>query len=190
MSNLNRSVRINAIAKILAGFRKHCMDLGGLFVASAKIAPADVITSLQEVIDAAGKVTAAAGARKAALDEEQRIVEKNAELAAAVRQFALTAFSNKADVLADFGLQKRARKVRTVEEKLQTVTKALATRTARGTKGRRQKQQIHGTATGAHPAPATPAAAPTATDPTPRVTPASPTPPATPPHGAAPNGGA
>jgi hypothetical protein len=64
-------------------------------------------------------------------------------------QFVKTTFSNSPDVLADFGLKaKKARTPLTVEQKVAAAAKNAATRSARGTKGAKQKLAITGGVTG------------------------------------------
>jgi hypothetical protein len=114
------------------------------------------------------------GALSDALDAEQRVLSANKDVLDAIKKFALIMFGNQAEILADFGLKPRTSRALTVEDKLLKAERAKQTRTARGTKGKRQKAQIHGPPQAtAHGAPA-PVAAPAPTPPTPP-------PPATPP---------
>ncbi len=137
--NINRNNRVSSIALLLAGFNKHCAKTGGLIVNSETLKPKDVAACLQAVVDSVRGVAEARGAFKAALADEQRVAEENADVITAVKQMVMNAFGNKPDVLADFGLEKRARKQRTVSEKFDAVGKTLATRSARHTLGRKQK---------------------------------------------------
>jgi hypothetical protein len=78
-------------------------------------------------------------------------------------------FSTQPDVLQDFGVKPETQRTPlTVQQKTAAAAKREATRAARGTKGPKAKQAIHGDVTGvvvtpvtaAHPATAQPAAAP------------------------------
>src|SRR5438270_13783380 len=107
MSHVNRSFRVHSIALLLAGYTKHCAKTGGLLVNAETLKPKDIAACLQAVVDSARGVSEARGAFKAALDEEERTIAENADVINALRQFVMSAFKNKADVLADFGIEKR-----------------------------------------------------------------------------------
>ncbi len=162
MSSNNRTTRNTAIAQLLSGFQKH-WDLGGLHLNSETLEPKEVTASLRAVIEAGARVAEARGALAAALHDEEAVLAEKADVITCLKQVVTNAFKNKPDVLADFGLGPRARKQLTVKEKLDAVTKQLATRDARGTKGKRQKAAIHGApvATHATEAPAAPTVPPT-----------------------------
>jgi hypothetical protein len=137
---------------LIEGIRKHVGQTGHLVVAGKKYRVAEVLRVLQSRIDAAKAV---ANARIAWLDlvgAEQARIEGTKEFVASLRQCLAGTYGSSMEVLADFGLVKRARPTRTVDEKSAAVAKALATRKARHTMGNRQKGKIKGTvATGAAP---------------------------------------
>jgi hypothetical protein len=174
----NRSVRISRIALLLAGYKKHGETMGALVVNNTKVAPPEVERHATEVMDAGAAVTTAHGSLSDALDAEQRVVSANRDVLDAIKKFALIMFGNQAEILADFGLKPRMSRALTVEDKLLKAERAKQTRTARGTKGKRQKARIHGQPQATvHGAP-TPVTAPAPTPPTP-LPPATPPAPAT-----------
>ena len=84
----------------------------------------------------------------AAVLAEQQLQASSAQFVSDVRQTILAMFSGQTDVLADFGLAPRKKAVRTPEAKVAANAKAKATRTARGTKGKKQLAAISGDVTG------------------------------------------
>jgi hypothetical protein len=88
----------------------------------------------------------------------------------ATTAYVKAAYGNSPDVLADFGIQTKARVPLTVDAKLTAAAKRAATRAARHTMGKRQKNAIKGDVTGVLVTPVT--STPTPTVPTP-VSPAT-----------------
>ncbi|HEX8792930.1 MAG TPA: hypothetical protein VF765_18420 [Polyangiaceae bacterium] len=119
----------------------------------------DVVNVLQGRISKGQAVIAAraalAAAVKAYLDERT----STGGFVSAFRAIVRGMFTNPT-TLADFGLEPRKSTKKTLETKVTAAEKTAATRTARGTKGPKQKAKIKGAAPTAAPAtkPTTPAA--------------------------------
>ena len=118
-----------------------------MIVEGQKRTATDIISVLQELIDAHEAVNAVRAALHGALQGEQQKEGVTAVTVSAVRQLALYTFGSQPEVLADFGIAPRkSKRVRTTREKLGAVDTALETRKARHTLGRKQREAIHGSA--------------------------------------------
>jgi hypothetical protein len=144
---MNSSIqnRKNIDLQLLQGLEKHWEKGQSMIIAGKKYTLSDIVALLERRAEAAHAVITAraawAGTRKA--DEE--VNAETTPVVAAVRQNLLVMFSNSPDALADFGLSpRRAPKGLTGQEMVQKAEKAKATREARHTMGRRQKQAIVG----------------------------------------------
>ena len=131
-----------------------------------KYAPAKLAKMFQEGIDIADATDTAAKAWHVAVATEKENTQALAGVQLSLRNHVSATFGETGTEFSDFGFMPRA--VRTVDAatKAEAVTKRAATRTARGTKGKRQKEDIKGTvvapAAPAVPATTTPAAPPAA----------------------------
>jgi len=124
---------------------------------------ADLEAELQGILDVyqAAEDTAIAHAR--AVKDREDLAVTAVPRYAAIRAAVKAAFGQKSVELAKVGIQpNKTPPAPTVEQKKQRVAKAQATRVARGTKGKRQKQAIKG-----QPPPAPPVA-PSAAPPKPQ----------------------
>ncbi len=139
MSHINRTHRITSIVQLLAACQKHPAKIGGLLFNSKPLELEEITTCLQAVIATAQGVADARAVLDGALHEEGVAIEQAAPVMKVIKAFVANAYPNQPELLADFGLRKRSRKERTVEEKLETVKRNRATRTARNTMGRKQK---------------------------------------------------
>jgi hypothetical protein len=178
-----------ALATLLvAGTQKHFATVASLTFASASFTPAQVAAKLQEL------VTLRTDTDNARATLETKVAADTVQAPAlltfqrAYVQFVKTTFSNSPDILADFGLKaKKARTPLTVERKATAVAKNAATRSARGTKGAKQKLEVTGAVTGVVVTPVTaakpgPAAAVTSGTSTPAGSPVASVTPAPPTH--------
>jgi hypothetical protein len=164
-SNTRRSSDLH----LIEGFQKHLDKGWSLVVAGKKYTGHDIVDLLQRRIDALHAVSTAKAAWVGARRDDEALNAETVQVVLAVRQNVLVMFNQSPDTLADFGLAPRkARRALTPDELVQRTGKAKATREARHTMGKRQKQAIHGNAAhGALPAaappeaPSPPAASPT-----------------------------
>lgn len=119
----------------------------------------DVVNVLQGRISKGQAVIAARAALAAAV---KAFLDERASTAGFVSAFRtiVRGMFNSPSTLADFGLEPRKSTKKTLGIKVTAAEKTAATRTARGTKGPKQKAKIKGTAPQAAPAtkPTTPAA--------------------------------
>jgi hypothetical protein len=132
----------------IAGTTKHLSNtapaafLGGSFTA-------DQITSkLQTLVDLRAGVDAARAAAKAKIATEATQRPPLRAFMNALTAYVKVTFGTAPEVLADFGINPKARALLTVEEKAAAVAKRAATRAARHTMGSQQKKGIKGTVTG------------------------------------------
>jgi hypothetical protein len=162
-------------AKLAAGTQKHLSKVGSLTVEGVSYTPAQIESQLNAFSTLRADVEAAKATVKAKLALERAQAPAMRAFIVAFVRILEGMFGNQPDVLADFGLSpKKARTPLTVEQKAAAKAKRAATREARGTKGKREKQTIKGDVTGvvvtpvtaasAHPAPQASGAAGAPTD--------------------------
>jgi hypothetical protein len=171
-SNQNR---IHTDQSLLSGIKEHLGKGGSLVIDGEKLSAAEIINLLQGRIDAAVHVTATRAAWQLAVKQNRAKEDETKQSVSTIRQTILLMYASKNDVLADFGLSpRRARRALTAAEKVDVTDKARATRQARHTMGKRQKETVKGDASNAPPVVVTPPAVqPVANDkPSPAPTPA------------------
>jgi len=152
-------IRINTDQSLLSGIKKHLGKGGTLVIDEEKYSHTEIINLLQSRIDAVANVTTTRSAWQRSVREERQKNAETKKTVAAIRQTILVMYASKNDVLSDFGLlPRRERRSLTAAEQLETTEKAKATRAARHTMGKRQKQAIKGDANDAPPAVAPPPA--------------------------------
>jgi hypothetical protein len=134
--------------QLIAGTAKHLGTgtqvtfLGGSYTA------ADLTTRLQQVVGAQSDVDTAKAATKVKLAARKTVMASARPFMGAYRTYIKAIYGNQPDVLADFGVNPKARTPQTVAVKAAAAAKRAATRTARGTKGTAQKKAIKGDVTG------------------------------------------
>jgi hypothetical protein len=149
MATKNKSTEATLATQLVAGTQKHFATLASLMFASASFTPAQVEAQLQQLAALRTDVDQAKAALKAKLAMETVEAPSLRAFQRAYVQFVKTTFSKSPDVLADFGLQpNKVRTLLTVEQKAASAAKSKSTRSARGTKGSRQKLEITGNVTG------------------------------------------
>ena len=138
----SQTVRVSAL---IAGLTKHFSNVPSVTFGGASHTFAEIEQELQGILSVLTDVVAARAALKAkVLAEKAQAATQNAFLSA-YRAFVLSYFGKDPVALADFGLAPpKARALQTVEAKVLKVKKALATRAARHTMGKRQKAKIVG----------------------------------------------
>jgi hypothetical protein len=164
-TTLKRADRLAADQQLIDGTQKFLAQNATLTFGSQTMTPADIVAVFQKRIQTGKAVVDAEATRSAAVKADRDERAQTTKVVNAFRRYVLATFTESPDTLATFGLKARKVGKATVEVKAEAVTKSKATREARGTKGSRQKQAIHGTVTppaptgGAAPAPGTPPAA-------------------------------
>ena len=142
-TNKNNSIHRNR--KMIDGVDKHYASLPAIVLHGAPLAPTDVVKILQDQIDAVDATAAARTAFLEAVSAERDAAAKADSLFKALKTRVLSDFTNQADVLAEFGLTLRKRRVPDAATLVEAARKAEATRKARHTMGKRQKAAIKGT---------------------------------------------
>ncbi|MDP8998570.1 MAG: hypothetical protein M3O46_00480 [Myxococcota bacterium] len=155
--------------QLIAGTSKHLTNTSQVVLLGSSFTPAQINERLQTLVDLRRDVDAAKAQTKAKLAVERANMPALRTLMDAYKSFLKAVHGNAPDVLADFGLQPKARAQLTVEAKTAAAAKRKATRAARHTTGPKQKKGIKGAVTGIIVTPvtatdhaATPPASPTA----------------------------
>ena len=165
-----------AVQKMLSGVEKHTQDLVSLVIAGTTYSTADLQTTLQARLDALTSAQSKKAEWQAAINADYAERASTKVFLAGLRQALLVAFAGSVDKLADFGLVGRKSANITPQQRVAAAQKAKATRAARHTMGKKQKELIKGDVTGVSVTPITTPAAPVAA-PAPAPTPvAQPTP--------------
>ena len=145
----SKGTEVALAGQLIAGTQKHFATIAALMFASGSFTPAEVEAQLQLLVTLRTDVDNAKAALEAKLAKETAQAAALRAFMRAYVQFVKTTFSKSPDVLADFGLKaKKARAPLTVEQKAAAAAKSKATRSARGTKGSKQKAGITGDVTG------------------------------------------
>jgi hypothetical protein len=142
--NRNTKNRINTDQELIAGIKKH-FGKAPLVFDGEKHSAAEIIKVLQGRIDTGIALIAGHAALRTSVNADRAKAAETSQYVARVRQAILLTFGGVADVLADFGLvPPRERRALTAAERLSAVEKVKATRAARHTMGKRQRETIKG----------------------------------------------
>jgi hypothetical protein len=161
MASRSQSTVVARAENMAAGAEKHFASATNLAFAGASFTPAQVKGSLHLLVTLFTDVNTAKAATMAKLAAQRSQSPALRTLMAAFESFVRATFGNSPDVLADFGLvPRKVRTPLTVEQKATAAAKREATRTARHTKGPKQKKAVKGDVTGVVVTPVTSAAAP------------------------------
>ncbi len=166
-----KAVVVARAQALMAGANKHLANVTQVTLAGQVLTPAQVIEKLQALVTLRTAVDAAKASAKAKVAAETTDAPALRTFMGAFATYVKAAYLNSPDVLADFGLQTKARTPQTVETKTAAVAKRASTRAARHTLGTKQRLAITGDVAGVTVTPisASPKAA----------VPSSPSPPAT-----------
>jgi hypothetical protein len=176
LSKPNKVTLVTRVRGLIAGTQKHppsaSIALGGVTYTEAEL-----VQTLQGLVDALAKVDVTRGGWKDALKSVSDVKAKVGPLMKAYRSWIVATYGDAPAILADYGIEPKARSSPTAETVAGAVAKRAATRKARSTMGPKQKASIKGTVeapANAGKAPASPAPA------APNPAPAAPAVPATP----------
>jgi len=177
MTTNNRTTKQVADQKLIDGLEKHVTIVPSLFIGGQTLKNADVVQKLQQFIVTANAANSTRVTWQAAVSADRTVRAANRQFVDDLKQTLRAMFSGQMETLADFGLTVRKSATPKPGTKVTAAAKAKATRTARGTKGKKQKSVIKGVlapqATPAVPVPvASPAAAPVPAAATPAAAPA------------------
>jgi hypothetical protein len=164
-TNKNGKGQVVVVAKqLIAGTGKHLSNTTPVAFGGGSYTADQITSKLQTLVDLRTAVDAARAAAKAKLAAEATQSPPLRAFMSALTSFVKVNFSTSPDVLADFGINPKARAPLTVEAKAAAVAKRAATRAARHTMGSKQKEAIKGDVTGVAVTPIT-APSPTVTPP-------------------------
>jgi hypothetical protein len=175
----NRTQRVTANQNLIGGLQKHQDTLPSLVIDGTSYKTADIITTLQGIVNSAAAVVSSRATWQTAVQADKQGRAKNQTFVSGLKQALHVAFGNSIDTLAEFGLtQRKTRTPRTPQQKAASTAKSMATRAARHTMGSKQKAAIKGSVT---PPATVDGTAPTASAapavaPAPATAPAAPTP--------------
>jgi hypothetical protein len=153
----NRARQETMIQNFMNGLVKHEQDLPTLVIDGTTYKSTDILAILKTRLAASVAVSPAKAAWQAAVQADHDERAKTKLLLAGLRQALIVAYGGSIDTLAEFGLVPRKAAVVSPDTRVVAAAKAKATRAARHTMGKKQKEQIKGV-----PAPE-PAPAPTPT---------------------------
>jgi hypothetical protein len=154
MGNTNKATRQNANRKIVGAIKEHLS--GSVTLEGVKYAPATLAKMFQNGIDIADATDKAAKSWHLAVATEKGNTQELSGVQTSLRNYVSATFGETGTEFADFGFAPRAVTVVDAATKAAAVQKRAATRFARGTGGKRQKEGIKGTIV-APAAPAVPA---------------------------------
>jgi hypothetical protein len=134
----------------------------------------EVVATLQQFVQAAENTKAAYAAYRATVGQEQAALAQARPVDQALVGVLRIRYGRTSQALLQYGVQPAKTPVRTAASKTEAVVKAKATRTARGTKGSKQKLEVSGNVTGVEITPLTAGPSVPATPvPTPATSPAT-----------------
>jgi len=165
----SKAAALASLSSIIAGTQKHTPN-GSLTFGNVTYAATTLVQTLQGLLDAMAAHDAAVAKAKDLLLALRDSNAKVGPVYRAYKRYLVATYGDATQTLADYGLKPhKATGPRTVEQKAAAKAQSLATREARGTKGKKQKAGIKGVVT----KPATTVANPPAA-PAPVTTPAKP----------------
>jgi len=153
---------------LIAGVNKHLSTVTSVTIAGQSLTPAQIVQSLQTLVDLRTAVLAAQASAKAKVSAETTQSPPLRALMSVFTAYVRASYLASPEVLADFGLQTKSRAPLTTEAQTAAVAKRAATRAARHTMGSQQRKGVKGNVTGVTVTPIV------ATHPTPAPSPISP----------------
>ena len=151
--NTSKATRQARDTKIIAALAAHFTGATTITLGGVDHKVKDIQVLLQSRIDAASATQVAkAKWQTAAATEQEKTTEVDGVLIA-LKSHLVTTYGAKSEIVTDFGFTPKAKKV-TAETAATAVVKRAATRLARGTMGKKQKEKIKGVVTPATSAPA------------------------------------
>jgi hypothetical protein len=143
MSNTNRTTQQDRDRKMIAGIQAHLAKEPKIVIRSVVYTPESLIQVIQNDLNLADAATKA----KAALADAAAAVRANRTnlrtFITGFRQYVLNTFTD-ANVITDFGFSPSKAPKKTVATKALAAARVVATRQARGTLGKVQKKEVHG----------------------------------------------
>jgi len=137
---------------LIAGINSQLPNETSFVINGTTWARADLIAQLQSRIDAAEATKSARTALHTVVSAEQASQLKIAPLRAGIKTYLQGRLGKSSAEMQLFGFAPYKTAQKTAQTKADAVVKAKATRKARGTGGKKQKSQIHGTVPATTPA--------------------------------------
>jgi hypothetical protein len=134
--------------QLSAGVSKHLANQTQVVFTGGPFTPAQITTKLQSIVTLRSDVDAAKATTRAKVAAERADTPSLRAFTGALVAYVKVTFGGSPEVLADFGIVPKARATLTVEAKAAAAAKRAATRTARGTKGPKQKKAVKGDVVG------------------------------------------
>jgi hypothetical protein len=142
---INRRKQQARDQKLIEGLDKHANVLPSVVIGGRTYTTAEAIGELQASLDDSKDVQSAKAIWQSAVRKDQERRARVEPFVSLLRQLLQTAFGDSVDVLADFGLAPRKVAIISPEDKVKATEKAMATRKARHTMGKKQKLAITAT---------------------------------------------
>jgi hypothetical protein len=143
MPKTSQAIRVTRAVHIIRGVEKRFSPRGTYQVSGKPYTGAQIAAVFQRYLDAVDAVTAARAAFGAAVRAEKLAARSAEELSAALKSTVKSAWGGTRETFADFGWElPRRTGPKSVEAKAEGAKKARATRHARKTMGRRQREKI------------------------------------------------
>jgi hypothetical protein len=144
MSNPSRNTTIGKDQQVIVGIREELQSMPALYLGSETFTPETLAAFVQRRIDLANAVLTARAAWLHAVDTYEAANVQTNIVMADLRNTVIGAFGRDSAKLATFGFVAPKRPTLTPEQRATAAKKALATRKARKTMGRRQKALVKG----------------------------------------------
>jgi hypothetical protein len=143
MTTKSRKSNVQEDQGVIDGVRKNLA--GQTFqIGKRAYASQDVIDAFQARVDAGQAIIDARNALAAALKADAAERARSAAFARGFRTILQGMFNETPDLMADFSMKPRKVTKKSLEVLARAVARAQATRAARGTKGKRQREAIKG----------------------------------------------
>ena len=145
----NTKGQVVVVAKqLIAGTQKHLASMTQVPLVGGSFTPSQVTSTLQSLVNLRSDVDASRATTKAKIANEATQMPALRAFMSAFESFLKGAFGSSPDVLADFGITRKARAPITLEAKTAAAAKRASTRAARHTMGPKQKLAVVGDVTG------------------------------------------
>jgi len=141
----NNTTVIDASIRRLRALESYVDDNTKIALNGRKLALAEVLAIYQESLDSRADLARQRAAAKAAMERRATAEAARLEADRALKAWALNEFGIESKEAIDFGFPPARKPQITVEAKARAVARRMATREARHTMGKRQKEEIRGT---------------------------------------------
>jgi hypothetical protein len=145
----NNATVVEACTRRIRAWGTYIDRRASIGVNGRKLAHGDVVGVYEKCLKARAKVANLRAQLAEALDEVEATEVERTALERALKPWVRGEFGDESTEANEFGFPAAKKAVRTVEQKILAVRRAKATRAARGTMGKRQKEGIRGVVTAA-----------------------------------------